>query len=124
MSFYSEYELERRRKEYFALKTEQEKADYLYNNWIGGGALNLSPNQYPKVPPSHKPCKFCGGKGKEERTSDNMNILYASHIVCERCGRSTKPCWSFYHAWHEWDDGYIVNVDGQMSIFDYIGGEQ
>lgn len=121
----SEAEILRRREEYFALETEQEKADYLWEFRHGGAVLRLSPFQYPKCQPRHKRCPICGGSGEKQRISRGGTVGdYDFVIECRSCGRKTERRWSAWLAWRDWDDGKVDAIDGQMTIFDFIGGEQ
>ena len=111
------------RTEYLSLESEQEKADYLWQHRIGGAALCLSPNQYPRATPRHKTCPICGGTGKLN-TVGGFNIVNDSQIVCEQCGANTVLTWSPSTAWRDWDDGNVFHADDQMSIFDFLRNEE
>lgn len=122
MSRMSESDMLRRREEYLSLKTDQQRADYLWNFRHGGAVLGLSPDQYPKCAPRHKRCPVCGGIGRPKNVTGNRFDTYDWIIECVACQRSTKKNWSVWNAWMDWDDGKVDNIDGQMTIFDFIGG--
>lgn len=106
------------RDEYLALTDEQARADFLWSHRLSGSELQLSPGQYPKVHPTHKPCPACGGAG-EVRITQSSDPHKDCRIVCTQCGRSTAPAWSPVFCWREWDDGNLEGL-GQMSIFDMM----
>ena len=122
MATISEAEILRRREEYFALETDQEKADYLWAFRRGGAVLRLSPWDYPKSQPRHQRCAMCGGQGVKKKVKRGLGD-YDFMIECDHCGRHTELNWSAMNAWHDWDDGKIDIVDGQLSLFDMMGGE-
>lgn len=124
MATISEAEILRRREEYFALPTDQERADYLWNFGKGGAVLRLSPSDYPKCQPRHKRCAHCGGRGTLERHYNGAGLSVDTFSVeCRQCGRHTERFKLAFTAWRQWDDGKIGNVDGQLSLFDMMGGE-
>lgn len=111
--------LEQMRKEYFALTTDKDRANYLWRNRIGGGVIGLSPGQYPDCLPDHEPCKFCGGEGEPVKVTKNGNVVNDWAIQCKTCGRRTAPIWSSSTAWRMWDDGKIEEGE-QLNLFDML----
>ena len=86
-------------REYYLSLCDQGRANFLYDNMIGGAALKLSPDEYPKTAPMHRKCK-CGCE-PELTMHDNGDWSAA----CPNCGcRSHKartPMWAL-RAW-DWE---------------------
>ena len=67
-------------REYYLSLCDQGRANFLYDNMIGGAALKLSPDEYPKTAPMHRKCK-CG--------SEPELIMYDNgdwSAACPNCG--------------------------------------
>ena len=101
-------------RNYYLSLCDQGRANFLYDNMIGGASLMLSPNQYPKVAPMHRTCK-CGGK-PETTMHDNGDWS----AVCPNCGcRSTKARTPF-RALHAWDAGLLETDKENLTIWEVM----
>ena len=107
-------EYQQLKKEYLQLD-EQGRADWMYKNRISGGLMMLSPDQYPKVPPHHTPCK-CGGKPE---------LIIApigdDYVRCTVCGRRAQKAFMPWEAWANWEDG---KYEDEATLFDFEWGEE
>ena len=115
----SKAKIDELREQYLALTDDQERADFLWAFGHGGAVLGLTPDQYPKSQPRHKPCKYCGGTGKPKRITVNTNSVYDWVIQCTTCGRMTDRAWSIVTGWRMWDNGEVPDGE-QMNLFDLM----
>ena len=101
-------------KKYYLSLCEQGRANFLYDNHIGGASLMLSPDQYPKVSPMHRECR-CGSKAE---------LIYHPigdcQIICHICGcrsvRTNTPNWT----WQAWDREVLDTDEENMTIWEIM----
>lgn len=107
---------ERIRKYYFSL-CEQGKANFLYDNEIGGASLNLSPNDYPKATAMHRICD-CGSNPRCEHiaTFDKHD----TYVICPNCGAKTVKEVTPFWAWKAWDHKKLEAKDNNLTIWEML----
>jgi hypothetical protein len=101
-------------RRYYLSLCDQGRANFLYDNNIGGASLMLSPNQYPETPPMHRNCK-CGAEPE---------IIFHSigdcQIICPRCGcksvRASTPMWT----WKSWDHEVFETDMENLTIWEVM----
>jgi len=97
------------RKFYLSL-CDQGRANFLYDNMIGGGTIGLAPTQYPKSSPIHRACS-CGSepelKGSLHTTRPDK------YVFCPNCGCRSVKEWSEFLAWRSWD---MMKLDSKENI--------
>lgn len=107
---------ERVRKYYLSL-CDQGRANFLYDNNIGGATLMLSPNQYPKASAMHRICD-CGGTPTVETISTFDK--YDTYVMCPICGcksiKERTPSW----AWKAWDHKQLETENGNLTIWEMM----
>lgn len=101
-------------KKYYLSLCDQGRANFLYDNIIGGASLMLSPDEYPKVSPMHRECK-CG-----EMPELVHHLSGDCQVICPHCGcrskRITMPAW----AWRAWDNNLIETNEENMTIWEMM----
>ena len=85
-------------RSYYLSLCEQGRANFLYDNHIGGASLMLSPDQYPKVSPMHRECR-CGSKAEliyhpigEQRQRGRACSSQKIKGIRLRCAEVTAVC--------------------------------
>lgn len=99
---------------YYLSLCDQGRANFLYDNLIGGGALKLDPDQYPKAKPLHRIC-ICGS---EPELIGSMHISRGDmYVRCPNCGCRAKEGAMPHLAWRTWDMN-ILKEDENLTIWD------
>ena len=101
-------------RRYYLSLCDQGRANFLYDNMIGGGSLMLSPNQYPKVPPMHRKCR-CGAEAELVH-----HPIGDCQIICPHCGcrsvRTNTPSWT----WRAWDCEVLDTDTENLTIWEVM----
>lgn len=93
-------------RSYYLSLCEQGRANFLYDNMIGGAKLGLDPGQYPKTKPMHRTC-ICGNEPKQ---AGSMNSGKKScYAYCPHCGCRSVNQVSPLMAWRAWDRNVLEN---------------
>ena len=102
---------------YFSL-CEQGKANFLYDNLIGGGRLGLRPDEYPKCPPLHRQCSC----GSEPELHDNYNSVSREdcYVACKNCGCRAKGGRMPLDAWRAWDTMQLTGDENNMTLWEFL----
>lgn len=98
---------------YFSL-CDQGRANFLYDNMIGGAALMLSPDQYPKVSPMHRKCR-CGSE-PELTMHDNGDWS----VCCSNCGCRSLKGGTPFGALHAWDAEILETDKENLTIWEIL----
>ena len=79
---------------------DQGRANFLYDNLIGGAALMLDPDQYPKAAPLHRICSC----GCEPELVGSIHIAKGDlYVKCPNCGCRGETEKAPHLAWRAWD---------------------
>ena len=101
-------------KSYYLSLCEQGKANFLYDNMIGGASLMLSPDQYPKASPMHRKCR-CGSEPEVV-----WHPLGDCQIICPRCGCKSVRTNTLNWTWHAWDCEVLDTDEENMTIWEIM----
>lgn len=104
-------------KKYYLSLCDQGRANFLYDNNIGGAELMLSPNQYPKASAMHRVCD-CGAKPimKTLSTFDK----YDTYVYCPVCGCRSLIEQTPWWAWKAWDQKLFVTENDNLTIWEMM----
>ena len=108
-------------KAFYLSLCDQGRANFLYENMIGGATLGLSPEQYPKVSPFHRRCSC----GSEPVLVGSMVAAKGDIFIrCPNCGCKSvserSPVW----AWRAWDARKLATDDSNITLWEVLENEK
>lgn len=104
-------------RRYYLSLCDQGRANFLYDNDIGGGRLMLAPDDYPKSAPQHRLCD-CGGVPHLEHLQGFDK--YDTYVICPNCGCRTIKQQTPHWAWKAWDRKVFDTDKENMTIWEVM----
>ena len=101
---------------YYLSLCDQGRANFLYDNAISCGSLQLDPEERPKRTPLHRAC-VCGGaptlRGSAHSAPGEI------YIQCPACGCRSVVASSKLWAWYAWDLNKLFETEN-YTIWDAL----